>query len=298
MKNYSRLRHSAIDFVYIVAGSACFGTSIGLFSAPNNIAPGGLSGLMTLANYLWGLPIGTLVLVANIPLLAVAWLVLGRGFAARTVMGTVVSSVVIDVATALLPAFSGDRLLAAIFGGVLAGTGLGLILSRGATTGGAEIIAHLLERRYPHIPIGKLILLLDGIVIGLSALVYGELESPLYAIILVYISSVLTDRLVYGGQKGSTVLIISKQHKAISSRIIAEMQRGVTLLDATGGYTGEAGQVLLCAVRRRELYTLKQLALNADPAAFLLLIPADEVHGLGFRRGEHPPKFDKIGKTV
>ncbi len=298
MKRVSSLQRTAVDFVYILAGSVCFGVSIALFSAPNHIAPGGLSGLMTLANYLWDLPIGTLVLVANIPLLIIAWVVLGRGFAARTIMGTVVSSVIIDAATALLPSFESDRLLAAIFGGVLAGTGLGLILSRGASTGGAEIVARLLERRFPHVPIGRLILLLDAVVIGLSALVYRELESPLYAIILVFLSSVITDRLVYGGQKGSTVLIISKHHATITARILSELNRGVTLLNAAGGYTGDKGQVVLCAVRRSEIYRLKQLVLNTDSEAFILLIPADEVHGVGFRHGERPPKFDKTRKKV
>ncbi len=297
MNTLSKSRVLATDCVYVLAGSLCYGASVSLFAAPNNIAPGGVSGLMTLVNFLWGLPIGTMVLVANIPLFILAWVALGRKFAARTMLGTILSSVMIDTA-AYLPPFVGDRLLAAIVGGVLAGTGLGLIFSRGATTGGADIVARLLERRWPHIPIGKLLLAVDGTVIALSALVYRELESPLYAIILVYISSLLTDRLVYGGQRGATVLIISKHHAAITERILKDFHRGVTLLDATGAYTGDEGQVVLCAVRRSELYRLKQLVLTADPAAFILLIPADEVHGVGFRDGERPPQFDKKRKIL
>ncbi len=298
MKISPKARLFTLDFAYILIGSLCYGASVSLFSAPNNIAPGGVSGLMTLVHFLWGLPIGTMVLLANIPLLIVAWLVLGRTFAARTVLGTVVTSVLIDAVAIYMPTFEGDRLLAAIFGGVLAGTGLGLIFSRGATTGGADIVARLLERRWPHIPIGRLLLAVDGAVIALSALVYREMESPLYAIILVYISSLLTDRLVYGGQRGATVLIISRQHEAITQRILQDFHRGVTLLDSTGAYTGEAGQVILCAVRRPELYLLKQLVTHIDPQAFLLLIPADEVHGVGFRTGERPPQFDKNRKSV
>ncbi len=289
-------RIMATDFIYVLAGSLCYGASVSLFAAPNNIAPGGVSGLMTLVNFLWGLPIGTMVLVANIPLFILAWVTLGRTFAARTMLGTIISSVMIDAVSLYLPPFVGDRLLAAIVAGVLAGTGLGLIFSRGATTGGADIVARLLEKRWPHIPIGKLLLVVDGTVIALSALVYRELESALYAIILVYISSLITDRLVYGGQRGATVLIISKQHAAITKRILNDFRRGVTLLDSTGAYTGEEGQVVLCAVRRSELYRLKQLVLAADPAAFILLMPADEVHGVGFRDGERPPQFDKNRK--
>ena len=197
-------------------------------------------------------------------------------------LGLALSSVVIDTMTAIVPPFSGDRLLAALFGGVLTGVGLGLILSRGATTGGAEVVARLLERRWPNVPIGRLILLLDGGVIALSALVYGELESPLYAIILVYVSSLLTDRLVYGGRRGKAALIISRRQPLISRRILDEMHRGVTLLSATGGFTNAPQKVILCAVRRTELFALKQVVSAADPEAFMLLLTADEVLGSGF----------------
>ncbi len=275
-------RRAAVDIAYIVAGSCCFGLSVALFSAPNNIAPGGVTGLATLAHFLWGVPIGALTIAVNIPLILIACWRLGRSFAARTLLGLSISSVVIDTMTAILPPFSGDRLLAAIFGGVLTGLGLGLILSRGATTGGAEVVARLLERRWPYIPIGKLILALDGGVIALSALVYRELESPLYAIILVYVASLFTDRLVYGGRRGKAVLIISRHHARIARRILDEMRRGVTLLSGVGGFTGAPQQIILCAVRRTELFTLKQVVSAADPEAFVLLLTADEVLGSGF----------------
>lgn len=282
MRSSVSLRQAATDVVYILAGSGCFGLSVAMFSAPNNIAPGGVTGLSTLVHYLWGVPIGALTIAINVPLVLIAWWRLGRTFAARTLLGLAISSVVIDTLSALVPPFSGDRLLAAIFGGVLTGLGLGLILSRGATTGGAEIVARLLERRWPHIPIGKLILALDGGVIALSALVYRELESPLYAIILVYVASLLTDRLVYGGRRGKTVLIISHRHAEITRRILDEIRRGVTLLSGVGGFTGKSQQVILCAVRRTELFTLKQVVSAADPEAFVLLLTADEVLGSGF----------------
>ncbi len=292
MKRTVAARRIAVDILYILAGSACFGMSVSIFSAPNNIAPGGVSGLATLANYLWRLPIGTLVFLVNIPLLIIAWKVLGRGFAGRSLLGVLLSSAVMDALDILLPPFSGDRLLAALFGGVLAGVGLGLILSRGATTGGSEIIARLMERRWPHVPIGRLILVLDGIVIALSAIIYGEAESPLYAIILVYVSSLITDRLVYGGRRGAMVLIISREHDTITRRILNDLSRGVTLLSAAGGYTAAPQQVILCAVRRSEMYSLKQLVYTTDAAAFVLLLPADEVLGSGFQPPD-PPRFDK-----
>ena len=288
MKHSAILRRAAADVVYIAAGSGCFGLSVSLFSAPNDIAPGGVTGLATLANHLWGVPIGALTVAVNIPLILLAWWRLGRSFAARTLLGLALSSLVMDTIAELAPPFSGDRLLAAVFGGVLTGVGLGLILSRGATTGGAEIVARLLERRWPYIPIGKLILLLDGAVLALSALVFREAESPLYAIILVYVASLITDRLVYGGRRGKTVLIISRHHTASTRSILDELSRGATLLTGVGGFTGAPQQVILCAVRRTELYTLKQLVSAVDPAAFMLLLTADEVLGSGFSALDAP----------
>lgn len=288
MKRSTNLRRTAADVGAIAAGSVCFGLSVSLFSAPNDIAPGGVTGLATLANFLWELPIGALTVAVNIPLILIAWWRLGRDFAARTLLGLALSSAVIDTMTAIVPPFSGDRLLAALFGGVLTGVGLGLILSRGATTGGAEVVARLLERRWPNVPIGRLILLLDGGVIALSALVYRELESPLYAILLVYVASLITDRLVYGGRRGKTVLIISRRHAAITRTILDKLQRGVTLLTGVGGFTGAPQQVILCAVRRTELFSLKQLVSTADPEAFMLLLTADEVLGSGFSALDTP----------
>lgn len=296
MKRSESLRRAAKDIVYIAAGSGCFGLSVSLFSAPNDIAPGGVTGLATLAHFLWGTPIGALTVTVNIPLIIIAWWRLGRGFAVRTLLGLALSSLVMDTIANIVPPFSGDRLLAAVFGGVLTGVGLGLILSRGATTGGAEVVARLLERRWPYIPIGKLLLLLDGGVIALSALVYRQLESPLYAIILVYISSLITDRLVYGGRRGKTALIISRRHADITRRVLDELGRGVTLLNASGGFTGTAQQVMLCAVRRTELFTLKQIVFDADPAAFVLMLTADEVLGSGFAPPDAPRKVDKNRK--
>lgn len=298
MKISAAARRMVTDVIRITVGSACFGLSVSLFSAPNNIAPGGVTGLATMAHFLWGVPIGILTIAINVPLLLVAWRLLGRAFAARSLLGILLSSFVMDAIAQIVPPFQGDRLLAAIFGGVLTGVGLGLILSRGATTGGAEIVARLLERRFPHIPIGQLILFLDGAVIALSAAIYREAESPLYAVILVYIASLFTDRLVYGGRRGKMVLIISREHAAIKRRILGELHRGVTLLSAAGGFTGSAQQVILCAVRRTELFSLKQLVADVDTQAFVLLLNADEVLGSGFQTLNPPAQFDKRPKNV
>ena len=171
----------------------------------------------------------------------------------------------------------------ALFGGVLAGAGLGLIYMRGATTGGSEIVARLLERKFRHIPIGRLILLVDAVVVGASAIVYRNVESALYAMVLIFVSSSVMDALVYGGDAGKMLLIMTKKEREVADRILAEMERGVTMLNATGAYTGDDRRVLLCAVRRSEVYKLRTLVADLDPDAFIIVASTDEVLGEGFK---------------
>ena len=284
------VQRSALDGLFYILGSALYALSVNIFTAPNQIAPGGATGLATLANYLFHFPIGTGILVINLPLLVAAWRKLGCWFTARTMIVTVLSSVIMDASALFLPAFRGDRVLVALFGGVLAGAGLGLIFMRGATTGGTEIVARLLEPRFRHIPIGRLILLVDAAVVGLSAAVYRNMESALYAMVLIFVSSMVMDAIVYGGDKGKMMLIVSKKYEEIAAGILKKMGRGVTVLDATGAYTGGEQEVLLCAVRRSEVYQLQRLVGDADPHAFMIVLSTDEVLGEGFKKARAEEK--------
>ena len=225
-------------------------------------------------------------LVINLPLLIAAWYKCGAAFTVRTLIVTVLSSAIIDGTARFLPPFRGDKILVALFGGVLAGAGLGLIYLRGATTGGSEVVARLLERRLRHIPIGRLILLVDAVVVAASALVYKQLESALYAMVLIFVSTSIMDAIVYGGDTGRMLLVMSRKEELLCRKILEEMGRGVTLLNATGAYTGEDKRVLLCAVRRSEMYQLRTLVQDCDPDAFLIVVSTEEVLGEGFKRIE------------
>ncbi len=275
------------DTACYMAGGALYALSVNMFTAPNRIAPGGVTGAATLINYLLPtLPIGTLTLALNLPLLWMSWRRLGRRFTVRTALVTLLVSIIIDLTAPFVPPFTGDRVLTALFGGVLSGAGLGLIFLRGATTGGSELMARLLERRFPQLSVGRLILLVDAVVIAASAAVYRELESPLYAVVLVYISTTVMDSIIYGNAKGRTMLIMTRCPQELADAILQRMHRGVTLLDATGAYTGKATQVLLCAVRRSEVYQLRTLVTDLDPAAFIIITTSDEVVGKGFHEGD------------
>lgn len=284
--SHSKAGRAVLDGGFYLLGSVLYALSVNIFTAPNQIAPGGVTGVATLLNYAFHLPIGTLILVINLPLLIAAWYKCGAAFTVRTLIVTVLSSTIIDGTARFLPPFRGDKILVALFGGVLAGAGLGLIYLRGATTGGSEVVARLLERRLRHIPIGRLILLVDAVVVAASALVYKQLESALYAMVLIFVSTSIMDAIVYGGDTGRMLLVMSRKEELLCRKILEEMGRGVTLLNATGAYTGADKRVLLCAVRRSEMYQLRTLVQDCDPDAFLIVVSTEEVLGEGFKRIE------------
>ena len=282
-----------LDCLYILAGGVCYAVAIGVFSAPNIIAPGGITGVATLLNYMstaWNwpfeIPIGVATIVMNVPLLIAAWTVLGRRLAIRTLWGILVSSVLVDLMDPYLNTlYSGEKanlILVCIFGGVILGFAVGLIMRRGGTTGGSEIISRLLEKKFPHMSVGNLIMVVDAVVIAISALVYGHLENAMYAVVFVFISSNVIDRVVYGGRSGKMVLIMTKKQPEVTAAITSQINRGCTLLKAQGGYSGADQKMILCTLRRDELFHLRQVTFKIDPDAFVMVLSTDEVRGLGF----------------
>lgn len=278
----SNLRKYTADALLYLAGSLLYALSVNIFTAPNRIAPGGMTGLATVLNYLFSLPIGTTIWVLNLPLLIAAWFRLGREFTLRTLAATTMTSLLVDATAPFVPPFRGNMILVCIFGGVLAGAGLALIFIRGATTGGSDVVARLLERRFEGVPIGRLMLAVDGVVVLIAAFAYRDVESALYAIVMIFVSAEVIDTLVYGRSGGKMLLIMSRESGRIAQRIMQQMERGVTILKSTSAYTGDDRQVLLCAVSRSEVYPLRTLVSQLDPQAFIIIAAADEVRGLGF----------------
>lgn len=275
---------AAVSYLYYIVGSVLYAVGVDMFISPNQLVPGGVTGISLLINHVIpAFPVGVGIIVINLPLLLLAWRFLGRGFTLRTAFVTVFSSVAIDLLEPFLPHYTNNPLLAALFGGVMSGVGLTLIFLRGATTGGSEIVARLLERRYPHISIGRLMLLVDGVVISASALVFGRLEAAMYAAVLVFVSALVLDELIGGARRTRTVLIVSEKREELARTLTNQIQRGITVLDAAGAYTGEAKQVLLCAVRPSEVYPLRLMVLEADPHAFIIVLNSEQVLGNGFQ---------------
>lgn len=273
-----------MDYFFVLLGTAVYALGVHLFTAPNQIAPGGVTGLATALNALTHIPIGVFTLLINIPLILFGAKFLGKDFILKTLVSTIAFSFFLEFAFLRIPVYEGDRLLAALFGGAMIGAGIALTFLRNGSTGGTDITNRLLQRRFPYIPIGKIVLLSDMVIIAFATFVFREIESALYAIIAMFICSKVLDSIIYGLDLGKMVLIVSDHCDAISGEIMQEIRRGVTLLPAKGAYSGKDRKIVLCALRNHEFYKIKRLVNQIDPKAFIIVTNAGEVLGEGFKK--------------
>ncbi len=270
-----------LDAAFIVSGSALYAAAFNIFLDPNNIAPGGLTGLsMVISRWAPILPVGVLIIALNVPLFLGSLRLAGKDFLLKSLAGMLVSSVFIDL-FAFLPHYTSDRLLAALYGGVIMGAGLGLIMLRGATTGGSEIAGKLLKFLFPHVPIGRMVMAVDLLIIALAAAVFRDINAALYAAISLYVCTIVLDGIVYGLNYARVVYIISSEHAAITSAISENIGRGATLLHGEGAM-GDAKKVILCAIKPPQIAKLKELVREIDEGAFVIVTEAHEVLGEGF----------------
>ncbi|MEG2038619.1 MAG: YitT family protein [Oscillospiraceae bacterium] len=285
-KVIEQVKTFSIDLVYDIVGGFLYAVAVNMFSSPNRIAPGGVTGIATLINYIFGAPIGTVTMLINIPLLLISYKVLGKLSTLRTLKSLLIMTIMVDVVTISIPPYKGDMILACIFAGVLMGLGHGMVFLRGSTTGGSDIVNRLIKIRLPHISIGRLGLCFDTVVLILAAIVYGNIENALYAMIAMYVSSKMTDSLIYGLDKGKLLYIISDRSPEIGKEIIKQLGRGATLLNATGLYSDKERRIVFCAVRNHQYPAVKKIAYNIDPYAFIIITDAGEILGQGFRKIE------------
>ncbi len=279
-----RYRDSLLDLLFTTAGCLVMALAMQMFIAPNQIAPGGASGLaVVLHSLVPTVGIGTWSFFINIPLLLIGLKFLGWAFTLKTLGTVVLLSIMIDYGVQWAPVYQGDVLLACLFGGSLLGAGMALVLMRGFTTGGTDILSRLFQLKFPYIQLGRLLMLIDLFVIALSAVVFGTIETALYGVVTVYTSARVIDTVLYGMDTGKLLHIISGAHAEIARRLMEELGRGCTLLKAAGGYTRTETQVLLVAVRRQQYVPLRRLVHEIDPKAFIIVSDSSEVLGLGFK---------------
>lgn len=272
------------DVLYWVTGCAIYSFAVAALISPNKISPGGFTGVATALSHLLGVPSGTVLLALNIPLLIFAFKKMGGGFILKTVAVTFLLSFSLNIAENIVPEFVVNPVLASVFGGIMSGFGLSLILLRGATTGGVDIVAMLINSKKPHFSLGRIIMLFDFGVIALAALTYGNIESALYSIITIYVASQIIDSVLYGGDRGKIVLVVTGKGRRIAELIGSVLKRGATVISATGGYTGENKAMLFCAVRKYEVAPLLSLIREIDETAFITVSDAGEIIGQGFKK--------------
>ena len=279
MKNIFKIMKS---YVFITLGSVVAASAYNLFLVPNKIAPGGVGGIGTVFYHLYGIPVGVSMLIMNVPLFLMSIKILGGRFGIKTLYATIALSVSIDLLS-FLPLITEDLLLASLFGGLILGSGLGIVFMQGATTGGTDIAAKLFHRGIPHVSIGTLLLLIDMAVVILAAVVFRNYQLALYAIITLFVIAKVLDAILEGVDFAKAVYIISDETDNISGRIMNELARGVTGFKIVGKWTNTDREMLLCVVRRREVHELKEIVAEIDPEAFVFLADIREVLGEGFK---------------
>ena len=262
------------------------GVGVYTFALKGGFATGGLSGMALIINYLWGLPVGMVTLALNVPLVLLTWRTLGRGFFLKSLRTMVVSTLIIDFVLPLFPVYEGSRLLAAGFSGVLMGAGLSLIYMRGSSTGGSDFLIHAAKRKAPHISFGNLSLAIDAAVILLGVPAFGDIDAALYGMVSAFALTIVMDKIIYGAGSGKLVLVITNEGQAVSRAIDAAVERGSTLVDVTGSYSGLARRMVMCACSNNEVFKVRTAAHRVDPGALVMICEASEVFGEGFRAPE------------
>ena len=285
-RNWKVFLYRVKVFLYIVIGTGIFAVSVQGVYDPCGMVVGGFSGIAIMVKELTGglfkggIPLGLTTFVLNVPLFIVALPLKGRRFIIKTLLATVLLSVWLGV----LPPMNlvgGDFVLGTLFGGLLCGVGIGMVLATGATTGGTDMLASVLQRFIPIYSIAQIMFMLDAIIIIAGALLFG-LPSALYAATSVYVTSKISDAFVVGARYAKSVYIITSEPEAVAQAVFREVERGVTGLSGKGMYTGREKLVLFCVVAKKEIVRLKECIYRTDPDAFVIVTEAQEVNGEGF----------------
>ena len=267
------------SYLLIALGCVLGGAAYPLFLVPNNIAPGGLTGVATIFNYLWKWPVGLTSIVLNLPLFLIGFRAMGRVFVVRSFVATILFSVCIDLIQ--LPPLIDDMLLASVYGAILLGLGLGLIMRGGATTGGSDMIARMVNKRFPLLTVGTFLFLVDCCVI-LAAGFTMSAEKALYALINIFVAARVVDLVLAGFGSAKACFIITGQAERIAERIMKELDRGATLVPARGAYSQEERTVLISVVSNAEVIPLKRIVRSEDEKAFVFISDTHETLGEGF----------------
>lgn len=270
----------AIDFI---AGLLI---AFGVYNLANaaNFPMVGFNGIALILFKLFGLPMGTVALLMNIPVAIFTYPILGKKFFLKSARTILITSFVMDFIAPLLPVYEGDRLLAALCCGVLSGLGYAMIYMRGSSTGGADFISMALRAKNPHISLGTITFVMDFVIVLLgTVLATKDVDSLIYGVIVTYLLSIVVDKVMYGIDEGKVTLIVTEHGQAVCDRIDQVLGRGSTILKGMGSYSKAEKDVVMCACNNKQMYGIRKLIKEVDPKAFLVIMESNEVVGEGFK---------------
>ncbi len=276
------LKFYFIDLLGIIAGCFIMALSMNMFKVPNFLVPGGISGIGVFAYHIIGVPVGLTIIILNIPLFVAAYFQLGPRMVVQSLIGTLIFSFAIDVTAPFLPQATDDLLLAAVYGGVIMGIGVGLVFRFRSSTGGTALLSLILAKVTGVSP-GQALFFGDLFVLALAIFIFGS-EPAMYSALALFVSIKVVDAVLEGLGLSKQAIIITRSGAEINTRLLGELGRGVTRIEAQGGYTGEGREVLLCVVTRQQTSHLKSIIHEVDPTAFVIIGNATEVHGEGFKK--------------
>lgn len=277
-----RLNKIIKEYILITLGCISMAMGVAWFLLPNEISTGGFSGIATIVYYLFEFPLGTTILILNIPLLLIAYFRISKQLFFRSIYGTVVFSALIDIFDQIVP-LTYDRFLGCIYGGVLMGIGTAIILKFRASTGGSDLLSYVIRSYKPQYRSSNLILITDTIIITINVFFFKAIEVGLYSAIAIFLMGKMIDLIFEGVNFTKVVLIISPKYEEIAEKIGKDVNRGSTGVYAKGMYTNEEKMMLLCVGSRTESYEIEQIAKNVDRTSFIIILNAREVLGKGFK---------------
>lgn len=271
----------------ITMTSLLYAVGVGVFLNPNNLAPGGVSGIAIILKKIFPvLPgVGMLILIINIPIMIVGWKKFGPRFIISTSYALVISSLFIDIIPKMIDvdSVSDNPMLSSIIGGAAFGLAMGLLFRMETTTGGMDIIVKIVRGKYPHLKTGQIYLLLDIVILIASAFAFSNVEVALYAAIAIYVSTLVMDKAIYIGDEATLIYIMSKKRKQIADYMMKELDVGVTFIKSKGAYSNADGEIIMCVMRKQRLAKVRTALKETDPEAFMIVTSANEVFGEGFK---------------
>ncbi|MPM43761.1 hypothetical protein SDC9_90438 [bioreactor metagenome] len=281
MKN--NLKNMITEVLGMIVGCVLLSSGINMFFSPHTIAPGGLSGLSVVLSKVSGLSVSTIMLILGVPLIVFSIKILGKRNALKTLLGMLLLSACLNITSSFSQiSVTNDILLSAITGAILAGLGLGIIFRVDGSTGGTDLIALMVNKAIPSIPISKCLVFIDGLVVVSSGIVNKNLETALYSAISLYVIVKMVDFIVAGFDYSKSFMIITNEEDSLKNAIVNDIKRGITIIDGKGGYTDNSKSVLIVVVNKNQEVHLKKLIKRVDKNAFIIVSDVHEVFGEGF----------------